>query len=176
MKRITAREIALSGIAAAFAVIAVVLSRFVAVMTLTFLALSSVALTLPLMRDSVRGAVFAYLATVGLGFLFVQYIGVMPFVIIFGPYPILNYYLRKYLKKRWIILPIEIAFANLSFLACYYAIGLTLADFPIVDSLPDWGKYLLIYGTLTLIFIVFHFAFCALYDFLKQRLSKVINE
>ena len=169
MKRITAREIALSGIAAAFAVIAVVLSRFVAVMTLTFLALSSVALTLPLMRDSVRGAVFAYLATVGLGFLFVQYIGVMPFVIIFGPYPILNYYLRKYLKKRWIILPIEIAFANLSFLACYYAIGLTLADFPIVDALPDWGKYLLIYVVLSVAFIVFDTAYGRLYDFLSER-------
>jgi len=175
MKKITAKEIALSGITAAFAVIAVVLSRFVSVMTVSFLALSSVVLTLPLMRDSVRGTVFAYLATVGLGFLFVGYISVMPFVIIFGPYPVLNYYLRKYLKKRVFILPIEIAYANLSFLACYYAIGLKLSDFPIVDTLPNWGKYLLIYGVLTLVFILFHFAFCALYDLLRARLSRVIN-
>ena len=120
---------------AAFAVIAVVLSHFVGVMTLTFLALSSVVLTLPMMGGSFRGAVLAYVAAAGLSFLFVGYISVMPFVIVFGPYPLLDYLLRKYLKKRLFVLPLEIVFANGAFVACYFAIGLTLADFPLVDSL-----------------------------------------
>lgn len=176
MKKITAREVALSGMTAALAVIAVVLSHFVGVMTLTFLAIASFVLTLPMMADSARGSVLAYVAAAGLTFLFPGYIGAMPFVIIFGPYPILDYYLRKYLKKRIFILPIEIAFADLSFLACFYAIGLTLADFPIVDSLPDWGKWTVIFTVLTAVFVVFHFAFTSLYDLVSKRLSKVLKK
>jgi len=169
MKRITSKEIALSGISAAFAVIAVVLSYYVTVLTLVFYAFASVALMLPLLAESGRGSVLAYAASVGLGFLFVGYIAVMPYVIMFGPYTILFYYLRKYLKKVYFCLPIKVAFANLSFLATFYAIGLTLADFPIVDALPVWGKYLLIYGVLTVSFIVFDIAFGRLYDLLIDR-------
>ena len=176
MKKITGREIALSGITAAFAVIAVVLSHIVGVLTLTFLALSSVVLTLPLMADSLRGTIFAYVAASGLSFLFVGYIAVMPFVLMFGLYPIVDYLLRTYLKKRIIVLPIEVIFANGSFIACYFAIGLTLDDFPIVDTLPDAGKYAVIFGFLTVVFIVFHFAFTSLYDLLKVRLAKVVKK
>ncbi len=176
MKKITAREVALSGITAALAVAAVVLSHFVGVLTLTFLALSSVVLSLPLMADSLRGSVLAYVAAAGLSFLFVGYVSVMPFVLMFGLYPILDYILRKYLKKRVFVLLVEIAFANLSFLAVFYAIGLTLGDFPIVDTLPDWGKYLVIFVGLSVVFVVFHFAFSLLYDVLKKRLEKVIKK
>ena len=176
MKKITAREIALSGVTAGLAVVAVVLSHFMGVMTLTFLAVASVILTLPMMADSLRGAVLAYVAAAGLSFLFVGYISAMPFVLLFGPYPILDYILRKYLKKRVFVLPIEIAFANLSFVACYFAIGLTLEDFPILDTLPDWGKYVVIFVGLTFVFIVFHFAFTALYDVLQKRLAKVLKK
>jgi len=172
MKRITSKEIALSGIAAAFAVIAVVLSYYVTVLTLVFYALASVALILPILGESGRGAILAYVASVGLGFLFVGYIAVMPYVIMFGPYTILFYYLRKYLKKTIICLPIKVAFANLSFLATFYAIGLTLADFPIVDNLPTWGKYFVIYAVLTAAFIVFDIAFGRLYDMLFARFGK----
>ena len=175
MKKITAREVALSGITAALAVGAVVLSYFVGVLTLTFLALASVILTLPMMADSLRGSVFAYVAASGLGFLFVGYVAVMPFVLIFGLYPIVDYLLRKYLKKRAIVLPLEIVFANLSFLATYFAIGLTIHDFPIVDQLPDWGKFLVLFVLLTAVFIIFQFAFTALYDLLEKRLSPVLK-
>ena len=168
-KRITSKEIALSGIAAAFAVIAVVLSYYVTVLTLAFYALASVALTLPLLADSGRGCVLAYAASVGLSFLFVGYIFVMPYVIMFGPYTILFYFLRKYLKKIYFCLPIKVAFANLSFLATYHAVGLTLADFPIVDTLPNWGKFVVIYVVLSVAFVVFDFAFAALFDLLSQR-------
>lgn len=176
MKKITGREIALSGITAAFAVIAVVLSYYVQVLSLSFLALASVVLTLPMMADSARGSVLAYLASAGLSFIFMSYIGALPYVMIFGPYPILDYYLRKYLKKRVIILPIEIAFANLSFLGCYFAIGLTRADFPFLDFMPVWAQYASIFLGLTAIFVLFHFAFTSLYDTLSRRLKKVLKK
>lgn len=176
MEKITGKEIALSGITAALAVIAVVLSHFVGVLTLTFLALSSVVLTLPIMIESFRGTVLAYLAAAGLSFLFVGYIAVMPFILMFGLYPIIDYLLWKYLKKRLFVLPIEIAFACLSFLATFYAIGLTLGDFPIVDTLPDWGKYLVIYVGITVVFVIFHFAFHVLFEILKKRLAPVLKK
>ena len=175
MKKITAREIALSGITAALTVIAVVLSHYVSVLTLTFLALSSVILTLPMMGGSLRGSVLAYLVAAGLSFLFVGYISLMPFVLMFGLYPIVDYLLRKYLKKRVFVLLAEIAFANASFVACFFAIGLTLEDFPIVNSFPTWAKILCIFGLFTVVFVVFHFAFTTLYDALSERLGKAIK-
>ncbi len=176
MKKITAREIALSGITAALAVGAVVLSYFVGVLTLTFLAVASVVLTLPMMAGSLRGSIFAYVVASGLSFVFVGYVGVMPFVLIFGLYPIVDYLLRKYLKKRLYVLPLEIVFANLSFVATYFAIGLTIDDFPIVNSLPVWGKFTVIFVLLTAVFIIFHFAFTALYDLLEKRLAPVLKK
>ena len=176
MKKITAREIALSGITAALAVGAVVLSYFVGVLTLTFLAVASVVLTLPMMAGSLRGSIFAYVVASGLSFVFVGYVGVMPFVLIFGLYPIVDYLLRKYLKKRLYVLPLEIVFANLSFVATYFAIGLTIDDFPIVNSLPVWGKFAVIFVLLTAVFIIFHFAFTALYDLLEKRLAPVLKK
>ena len=176
MKNITAREIALSGITAALAVGAVVLSYFVGVLTLTFLAVASVVLTLPMMAGSLRGSIFAYVVASGLSFVFVGYVGVMPFVLIFGLYPIVDYLLRKYLKKRLYVLPLEIVFANLSFVATYFAIGLTIDDFPIVNSLPVWGKFTVIFVLLTAVFIIFHFAFTALYDLLEKRLAPVLKK
>ena len=176
MKKITAREIALSGITAALAVGAVVLSYFVGVLTLTFLALASVILTLPMMADSLRGSVLAYVAASGLSFVFVGYVAVMPFVLMFGLYPIVDHLLRKYLKKRVIVLLLEVVFANLSFVATYFAIGLTVEDFPIVDNLPVWGKFLVIFVVLTAVFVIFHFAFTALYDVLERRLAPVLKK
>ena len=176
MEKITAREIALSGVTAALAVIAVVLSRFVSVLTLSFLAVSSVVLTLPMMANSFRGSIFAYVAAGGLSFLFVGYVAVMPFILIFGLYPIINYILRKYPKRTLFVLPIEILFANLAFLAVFFAIGLTLADFPIVDTLPDWGKYTVIFVGVTVVFVIFYFAFNELYELLKKRLAPVLKK
>ena len=175
MKKITAREIALSGITAALTVIAVVLSHYVSVLTLTFLALSSVILTLPMMGGSLRGSVLAYLVAAGLSFLFVGYISLMPFLLMFGLYPIVDYLLRKYLKKRVFVLLAEIVFANASFVAVYFAIGLTLEDFPIVNSFPTWAKILCIFGLLSVVFVIFHFAFTTLYDALSERLGKVLK-
>lgn len=175
MEKITAREIALSGITAALTVIAVVLSHYVSVLTLTFLALSSVILTLPMMAGSLRGSVLAYLVAAGISFLFVGYISLMPFVLMFGLYPIVDYLLRKYLKKRVFVLLAEIAFANASFVACFFAIGLTLHDFPILDSFPTWAKVVAIFGLLTVVFVVFHFAFTTLYDALSERLGKALK-
>ena len=176
MRKITGKEIALSGITAAFAVVAVVLSRYVDILSLTFLAISSVVLTLPLMTDSLRGTILAYVAAAGLSFPLAGYVNVMPFILMFGPYPILDYILWKYLKKRIFVLPIEVAFADLSFLATFYAIDITFKDFPIIDSLAPWKKYLVVYVGLSVIFVLFHFAFTALYAVLKKRLAPILKK
>ena len=175
MKRITAKEVALSGVTAALAVIAVVLSYYVEPATVAFYAISSVCLSLPLFAGSGRGAVLAYVASAALSFLFVGYFHFLPYALMFGPYPILFYYLRKYLKKTMICLPIKIAFAVGSFFACFFLMSLTLEDFPILDSLSDGAKYALLTFGLVLVFIVFDFAFAGLFQTLEKRFGKVLG-
>ncbi|MCR4726237.1 MAG: hypothetical protein K5753_03355 [Clostridia bacterium] len=174
MKKISAKEVAISGVTAALAVIAVVLAHFVEPATVAFYALSSVALSLPLIAGSGRGAILSYVASAALSFLFVGYLSFLPFALMFGPYPILFYYLRKYLKKSILCLPIEVVFANASFFGCFFLMSLTLEDFPILDALPNYGKYLVLAFGLTLVFILFDFAYAGLYRMLERRFGNAL--
>ena len=174
MKKIAAKEVALSGVTAALAVIAVVLSYYIAPATLAFYAIASVCLSLPLIAGSGRGSILAYVASAALSFLFVGYVHFLPYVLMFGPYPILFYYLRKYLKKTYFCLPIKIVFANGSFFACFFLTSLTLEDFPILDALPTYAKYLVLALGLTLAFVVFDFGFTALFQTLEARFGKLL--
>ena len=171
MKKITAKEIALSGMAAALAVISVVLSLYIEPATLVFYGLASVALTLPLFAGSGRGSILAYVASAALSFLLVGYLHFLPYALMFGPYTILFYYVRKYLKKRLFYLPIEIAFANGSFFACFFLSSLTFADFPILDRFPTYAKFLFLALGLTLLFLLFDYAFEKLYRMLEYRFA-----
>ena len=45
-----------------------------------------------------------------------------------------------------------------------------------MDTLPDWGKYLVIYVGVVVVFVIFHFAFTVLYEVLKKRLAPVLKK
>lgn len=101
MKKISAYEIALSGLAAALATVMLVVGTITPVLLFTGYLVSCVALMLPLSRGSYLGYIFAFLAT-GLlslllcGFAFI--FELLPYLVFFGLHPLIN---ELQVKKGW---------------------------------------------------------------------------
>lgn len=94
MKRITAHEVALAGIATAIATIFLAVGNFTSILLFVGYMVASIALSLPLAKGSYRGYALAYVATVLLTLLLVGTAGyivdLLPFIIFFGLHPLLN--------------------------------------------------------------------------------------
>ena len=101
MRKISAYEIALSGLSAALSTVLLVVGTVTPVLLFTAYLVSCVALMLPLSKGSYLGFVFAFITTavlslllVGAGFIF----ELLPFVLFFGLHPLIN---ELQIQKRW---------------------------------------------------------------------------
>lgn len=105
MRKISAYEIALSGLSAALSTVLLVIGTITPVLLFTAYLVSCVALMLPLSRGAYLGFLFAFFTTgilsllfVGAGFLF----ELLPFLIFFGLHPLVNeLQIQKGWKKWW---------------------------------------------------------------------------
>ena len=92
MKRITAHEVALAGIATAIATIFLAVGNFTSIFLFVAYMVASIALSLPLAKGSFRGYALAYVATVLLTLLLVGTAGyivdLLPFILFFGLHPL----------------------------------------------------------------------------------------
>ncbi len=93
VKRITAHEVALAGIATAIATIFLAVGNFTSILLFVGYLVASIALSLPLAKDSYRGYALAYVSTVLLTLLLVGTAGyivdLLPFVLFFGLHPLM---------------------------------------------------------------------------------------
>lgn len=95
MKR--SHVIALAGISCALALLSVVGSMFVEFMTLTFLVLSAIFISMPLTQKYWLGGILAYVATSIFAFL-IGNINSLPFIIFFGAYAIIQWFVEQKLQ------------------------------------------------------------------------------
>lgn len=104
MKRISAYEIALSGLACAIATVLLTVGVYSEVLLLTGYLLAAVALMLPLAKQSFRGYALAYVATCILAFIFnaSRFWDLLPFIVFFGLHPLINELQLKTKLNRWI--------------------------------------------------------------------------
>lgn len=101
MRKISAYEIALAGLAAALSTVLLVLGTITPLLLFTAYLVSCAALMLPLARGSYLGFVFAFLTTgilsllfVGAGYIF----ELLPFLVFFGLHPLVN---ELQIQKGW---------------------------------------------------------------------------
>lgn len=94
MKRITAHEVALAGVATAIATIFLAVGNFTSILLFIGYLVASFALYLPLAKGSYRGYAMAYVSTVLLTLLLIGTAGyivdLLPFIVFFGLHPLLN--------------------------------------------------------------------------------------
>ena len=155
--------IALSAISTALCTILLVFGAYFPTFDLSCMFMASLAVTLPLTKNSYKGAILTYLASLLLALIFANsnFTVIVCFAVFFGLQPILNYYLiskNKKLINGFTILKV------LWFTALLYAMYFLLNMFTDVSEyLKDSAVYVIFVGGIIIGFI---------YDVLYTRIQK----
>lgn len=173
MKKLTGKDVALSGISAALSIAFVIGAIYVSFATLPFYVLGALAISLPLIKRNIISSLLSYIVASLVAF-FVGNIRMLPFIMFYGLYAILQWVLDVYLWEKfdinkWIKLAIniiiKIIYFALVFWGIYSLMSLTLADFSVLNI--EWTMPLLVFTC----FILF-----ALYDILYREIFRLISK
>ncbi len=133
----SAKVIALASISTAFCVVLLIIGAYFPAFDLSCLFMSSICVTLPLVKGSYKGAFLTYLASSLLSLLFVSsnFAVVICFAVFFGLHPILNYYLiNKYKNSVNFFTLIKVLwFIGLCFLM-YYLLTMFTFEYEIYEK------------------------------------------
>lgn len=173
--------IALAGISAALAYIAVLISFYVDMMTLSLNAIAAVAIMLPLTKDSVASAVFALFSAGVLSMLTIGIQGSLWFAIFFGTYTVIAYLLDFRLYKVEmipkvfriaIITAIKLIYFTAAFVALWFLMDLFVNMDGIEENIPIWLFVVISYIAFSLYDILMRLVYINLKRVLKKRISK----
>lgn len=165
MRKISSHEIALSALACAIATIFLTIGVYSEILLFTGYLLASVALMLPLAKQSVRGYLLAYIATCLLSLLFNigRFFDLLPFIAFFGLHPLINELQLKIKINKWLACGIKaLWFDGAMYLVWRFIFSMT-------TSISFVDKYfipiLLVVGTLFFVF----------YDYVSYKARAVVN-
>ena len=145
-------RLALAGISAAIALLAVGLSVLVRYSTIAFYVAAGLALMIPLSKRYYVSAFFAYGASAALGFVIAGDIfTVLGYVAYFGPIALLSGILYNVRLKWYFALPIKAVFINGVLALLYFVGGTFVLDISLIESVPYWALALV--GTVILLAI-----------------------
>lgn len=143
-------NIALSALSSAVAVIAIVAQAYVSTLTIAINIVAALAVSLPLTKNCLSGAVFSYIVAGLIGF-FVVNLKALPFIMLYGLYAILQYVLdflfynkakiNKYIKIA-IIIFVKIIYFLLAFWGCVSLMKVVVADIALFNI--NWSMPLFI--------------------------------
>ena len=135
MKKISAYQIALSALACALATIFLTLGVVSEVLLFTGYLLGSIALMLPLTKQSYIGYVLAFIATCILSCIFAsfRFWDILPFLMFFGLHPLLNELQLKYKINKYVALCIKALWFDVAMFITWKVVFAITTNIPIVD-------------------------------------------
>ena len=167
-------EIALSGIATALSLICTVLYYYSPVAKLSFLALSAVALLLPLTVGNPRGAALSYVATSGLTIAIVGPVAALPYAFIFGWQPVVMGVCTRYLKRKFYIsIPLKAALFNAGLYGTYALYGLGDSIENALAKLNWAPAYWVVAIVATVLFLGYDYLMQWVFRWIDRRMKKV---
>lgn len=159
------RVIALSAVSAAFVVLLLIAGAYFEILDLSCLFFASLALMLPLAKESRSGAFLAYIAGVILGFIFtgMRLQIMIPYALFFGLHPIVNDIIEKKRVNKVLAVSLKtVWFVGVAFIVYYFT------SFFVVEN-EVIKKYIIP------IIIVGGSLFFIVYDYLMIRMQKNLN-
>ena len=165
MRKITSYEIALAGLSCALATALLTVGVYTEILLLTAYLVASIALMLPLSKQSWWGYVLSYVATCILTFIFTswKFWDLLPFMMFFGLHPLMNELQLKFKINRWLAFGVKaLWFDGAAYLIWRFIFGMT-TSIAILDKYMVW--LILIFGT----------AFFFLYDFVAFKWRGIVN-
>ncbi len=180
MRKLTSKEVALSGVSAALAIVFIVGAIYIPVATVTFYVLSALSISLPLIKRHIVSSILSYVAAALIAF-FVGHVKLLPFVFFYGLYAIITwlldfYFYEKCTFKPWIkiaiIVVVKLAYFALMFWALVALMSLTLTSFEVFNITWTWPT--LIFCAL-IIFVLYDIIYREVFKLIKRLLEKRIN-
>ena len=180
MRKLTSKEVALSGVSAALAIVFIVGAIYIPVATVTFYVLSALSISLPLIKRHIVSSILSYVAAALIAF-FVGHVKMLPFVFFYGLYAIITwlldfYFYEKCTFKPWIKITIivvaKLAYFALMFWTLVALMSLTLTSFEVFNITWTWPT--LIFCAL-IIFILYDIIYREVFKLIKRLLEKRIN-
>lgn len=162
---INTKRIALNGILGALAVICLVLAAILPTNRLSLYALSSFFVAVSIIESGVKAGWIFYVATCLLALIVVpNKLGIIPYVIFFGMYGIVKYYIEK-LNKIIVEYMLKLVFFNI----CVGIAALTVIEFfgfKLAVELPWW----LLIIALQVIFFLYDIVYTLFINFYRGKL------
>ena len=155
--------IALSAISTALGVVFLIIGAYIQTLDLSCLFMASIAIMLPLSKNSVKGAFLTYGATAILGFVFAvsRFHLALLYLLFFGLHPIINHFHSKDIKKRWYLFIVKgVLFVGACYLM-FFVFSMFVVENEIISLILPW--FVAVIGTL----------FYIVYDFIMIRFQKM---
>ena len=155
--------IALSAISTALGVVFLIIGAYIQTLDLSCLFMASLAVMLPLSKNSVKGAFLTYGATAILAFLFAvsRFHLALLYLLFFGLHPIINHFHLKDIKKQWYLFIVKgVLFVGACYLM-FFAFSMFIVENEIISSILPW--FIAVIATL----------FYIVYDFIMIRFQKM---
>ncbi len=165
MRRLTSYQIALSALSCAIATVFLTVGVYSSLLLFTGYLFASVALMLPLSKQSYVGYALSYIATCILGFIFNagRFFDLLPFVVFFGVHPLINELQLKTKINRWVACGVKAVWFDATMYLLWRWVFGGVSGFPFVD------RYVLLF------ILVLGSAFFVFYDYAAYKARGAVN-
>ena len=162
-----AKEITLSAALIALTIIILYLNLLLPISTLSILTLASLLVPIALMRGSMKSAILVYVASSIIGFFILPINIIILYILFFGIYGIVKYYIEKINKLPLEIL-LKLIFFNIIFFISFFIFKSFIAIE--ITKLPIWLFWIIA----QIVFLVFDYALTLLISFYLEKIHTKI--
>lgn len=162
-----AKEITLSAILVALTNIILYLNFLLPISTISILTLASLLIPIALIKGSIKSAFLVYIASSIIGFFILPINIILLYILFFGIYGIVKYYIEK-LNKLYLEIFFKMIFFNISLFISIFIFKSFIAIE--ITKLPLWLLWIIAQP----IFLIFDYALTLLISFYMQRIHNRI--
>ena len=162
-----AKEITLSAALIALTIIILYLNLLLPISTLSILTLASLLVPIALMRGSMKSAILVYVASSIIGFFILPINIIILYILFFGIYGIVKYYIEK-INKLPLELLLKLIFFNIIFFIPFFIFKSFIAIE--ITKLPIWLFWIIA----QIVFLVFDYALTLLISLYLEKIHTKI--
>lgn len=161
-----AKDISLGGIMVALSIVTLYLTTIIPVNTLTILTLASCFIPITILRSNIRTACIVYVATSLMSFFIVPLNYSIMYILLFGIYGIVKYFIEK-LRKLPVEIILKLLFFNVVLILGIIFMNAFIGDLKI--DLPTW----LLYIAAQIAFLIYDFAITTAITFYLEKSKRL---
>lgn len=158
MKNLKAKDLALGGILTSLTVIVLFINILIPINTFAILTISSCFVPIAIIRSNVRVGIFVYIASSIIGFFLVPLDIMIPYILYFGIYGLVKFYIEK-LRNIPLEILLKLSFSNIMLILGYILFTKFIA--PINLNIPIWILIILA----QIAFLIFDYALTLIITF-----------